>query len=78
WALAIGHASAGPGHAVSFVRPTTPPGRHDQGTQPPEGLCGLRVTDDGLWIAAAVGRYTHVRLTAPSGTLLHPLYPVAE
>lgn len=72
WALAIGHMPVGLGHAVSFQGPAreTTPG---WGTQPCEALSGLRVADDGLWVAAAVGGYTHVRLTARSLNLLYPL-----
>jgi hypothetical protein len=31
---------------------------------------------DGLWAAAAVGCYTHVRLTARSALIVHPLHNV--
>lgn len=77
WSLAIGHAPAGLGHAVSFVDPAREAGLH-QGPHPREALSGLRVADDGLWVAAAIGSYTHVRLTAQSVALLHPLRRVAE
>jgi hypothetical protein len=76
WALAVGHAPAGRGHLVSFVR-LTREGDHDQLVLPPEAPSGFWVADDGLWVAAAAGRYTHVRLIAQSATLLHPLRPIA-
>jgi hypothetical protein len=79
WALAVGHAPTGRGHLVSFVRLTREGGHdHDQLMLPPEAPSGFWVADDGLWVAAAAGRYTHVRLIAQSATLLHPLRPIAE
>jgi hypothetical protein len=76
WALAIGHAPTGLGHVVSFVRMARAAGR-DEVTLPPDASSGFWVAEDGLWVAAAAGRYTHVRLTAQSATLLYPLLPVA-
>jgi hypothetical protein len=75
WALAIGHAPTGAGHVVSFACPAREAGR-DRATIPPGARSGFWVADDGLWVAAAAGSYTHVRLTAQSATLLHPLCPV--
>jgi hypothetical protein len=77
WALAIGHASPRLSHVVSF-------GRHASGrriermTLPSEAPSGLWMVLEGLWIAAAVGRYTHVRLTAQSTERIQPLELVAE
>ena len=45
---------------------------------PPEAPSGFWVADDGLWVAAAIGSYTHVRLTAQSAALLYPLRQVAR
>jgi hypothetical protein len=75
WALAAGHAPAGLGHAVEFVG-SADESSGRRATLPPEAPAGFWVTDDGLWVAAAVGSYTHVRLTAQSATLLRPLEPV--
>jgi hypothetical protein len=64
WALAIGHVPAGADQpAVTFIRRTLRPHR-GRIALPPEAVDGLWVTHEGLWIAAAAGRYTHVRLTA--------------
>jgi hypothetical protein len=76
WALAIGHAPAGHGHVVSFIR-SADEAHLSQLTLPPEALSGFWMSDSGVWVAAAVGRYTHVRLIAQGATLLHPLHPVA-
>jgi hypothetical protein len=76
WALAMGHAPTGLSHVVSFVRLACGAGR-DQVMLPPETLSGFWVADDGLWVAAAIGSYTHVRLTAQSAALLYPLRQVA-
>jgi hypothetical protein len=77
WALAMGHAPTGLSHVVSFVRLARGAGR-DHMMLPPEALSGFWVADDGLWVAAAIGSYTHVRLTAQSVVLLYPLRPVTE
>ena len=77
WALAMGHAPTGFSHVVSFVRLACGAGR-DRMMLPPEALSGFWVADDGLWVAAAIGSYTHVRLTAQSAVMLYPLRPVAE
>jgi hypothetical protein len=77
WALAMGHAPAGLGHVVSFIR-LAREGGPDQITLPPDAPSGFWVADDGLWVAAAIGRYTHVRLRAQSEVLLYPLRPVIE
>jgi hypothetical protein len=77
WALAIGHTPTGLGHVVSFVRMTRAAGR-DQVTLPPGDHSGFWVAEDGLWVAAAAGRYTHVRLTARSATLLYPMLAVTS
>jgi hypothetical protein len=38
----------------------------------------MATVDDGLWVAAAIGRYTHVRLAMRSAVLLCPLHRVTE
>jgi hypothetical protein len=85
WALAIGHMPAGRTPALSFVSGAgeSPVGQ-DEGALLPDGWTGLRVTEDGLWIATAVGcaahvrpaAYSHVRLSAPQVTLQYPLVQV--
>ena len=75
WALAVGHTPDGILHAVSFVDASRDP-RRERGAYPWDAMSGLRVTEDGLWVAAAVGRFTHVRLVAQSTDLLCPLYRV--
>lgn len=77
WALAVGHVPAGLSHVVSFAR-RTPTAPRDRMTLPPQAPSGLWTVHDGLWVATATGCYTHVRLTAQSTTLLHPLTPVTE
>lgn len=74
WALAVGHAPPGLGYMVSFAGPGCEP---DRGSGPRRGETLLRVVDGGLWVAAAVGSYTHVQLTAPSVCLRYPLCGVA-
>jgi hypothetical protein len=76
WALAIGHAPAGHGHVVSFIQ-SADEACLGQLTLPPEALSGFWMSDSGVWVAAAVGSYTHVRLIAQAATLLHPLHQVA-
>jgi hypothetical protein len=76
WALAIGHAPSGLGHAVSFAE-AVPGTRLHRMTLPPEAPTGFWLIHDGLWVAAAVGCYTHVRLTARSTLIVHPLNVVA-
>ena len=72
WALAIGHVPVGLAHEVSFDA-LVQKEWHDQGTP-----AGLRLADNGLWVAATIGKYTHVRLTARSTVLRYPLHMVAE
>jgi hypothetical protein len=74
WALAIGHLPAGIGYTVSFEEAAQEAG-HDRKT---ETTAGLRLANDGLWVAAAIGRYTRVRLTAQSTVFRYPLRMVAE
>src|SRR5690348_5977277 len=72
WALAIGHAPlAADQPAVTFIRGT---GR-GRLKVPPQTVDGLWLVHDGLWVAAATGHYTHVRLTARSITRLRRLQP---
>jgi hypothetical protein len=63
------HVPAGAGYEVSFEE-AAQAARHDGGA---ETLAGLRLADGGLWVAATIGSYTHVRLTAQSVALLYPL-----
>jgi hypothetical protein len=77
WALAIGHAAAGLSQVVSFGRRAS--GRRiERMTLPSEAPSGLWMVHDGLWIAAAIGRYTHVRLTAQSTEHIQALDLVTE
>lgn len=77
WALALGHAPAGVGHVVTFACPVGTADR-TRATIPPGTRSGFWVANDGLWVAAAIGSYTHVRLTARSANLLQPLHQVTE
>jgi hypothetical protein len=73
WALAIGRVPAGAGRpAVAFTRRTRR-ARPGHLAMPPEAVDGLWVVHDGLWVAVAVGHYTHVRLTVPSVTRVQRL-----
>jgi hypothetical protein len=73
WALAIGHAPAGAGQpAVTFTRRARR-ARCGRMALPPEAVDGLWLAHDGLWVAAATGHYTHVRLTERSVTQVQPL-----
>jgi len=74
WALAIGRLPTGLSHTLSFV---SSDGR-DEAALVPDGLTGLRITDAGLWVATAVGRYSHVRLTVQTAALQYPLLPADE
>lgn len=72
WALAIGHAPpAADQPVVTFIRRT---GR-GRLKPPPQTVDGLWLVQDGLWVAAATGHYTHVRLTARSTTRVRRLQP---
>jgi hypothetical protein len=71
WALAIGRLPTGLSHTLSFVSADG----HDEAALVPDGLTGLRITDAGLWVATAVGRYSHVRLTVQTAALEYPLLP---
>jgi hypothetical protein len=78
WALAIGHVPAGADQpTVTFSRRTR---RRRRGriVLPPVAVDGLWVARDGLWVGAAAGRYTHVRLTAGSGTRTQRLHLVTD
>jgi hypothetical protein len=59
WALAIGRVPAATGQpTVTFTR-STRRGRRGRMKLPPETVDGLWLVHDGLWVAAATGRYTH-------------------
>ena len=74
WALAIGHVPAGQGQpSVTFTRRLPGPRRT---AARPDAVDGLWVTLDGLWVAAAAGRYTAVRCAAGPVTLTRRLRPV--
>ena len=78
WALAIGHVPTRAGQpAVTFTRRTRR-ARRGRIAPLPEAVDGLWVAHDGLWIAAAAGRYTHVRLTARSVTQVQRLRLVSK
>jgi hypothetical protein len=78
WALAIGHVPAGVGQpTVTFSRRTRRK-RRGRMVLPPVAVDGLWVVHDGLWVAASTGRYTHVRLTAGSGTRMQRLRLVTD
>lgn len=63
WSLAIGHVPVDAGQpTVTFTRRARR-ARHGRMAVPPEAVDGLWVVHDGLWVAAATGRYTRVRLT---------------
>jgi len=69
-ALAIGHAPpAADQPAVTFIRMAR------RGRLKPQTVDGLWLVQDGLWVAAATGHYTHVRLTARSATRVRRLRP---
>jgi hypothetical protein len=72
WALAVGQTPDGILRAVSFVDDSRAP-RRERGAYPWDAMSWLRVTEDGLWVAAALGSFTHVRLVTQSADLLHPL-----
>jgi hypothetical protein len=80
WALAIGHVPAEAGQpSVTFTRRRSgiPHGRRPSAALP-RPVEGLWVARDGLWVAAAAGRYSLVRLTARSTTHLQRLQSVPE
>jgi len=78
WALAIGHTPTGAGQpTVTFSRKTRRR-RRGRTILPPVVVDGLWVVHDGLWVAATAGRYTHVRLTAGSGTRIQRLRLVTD
>jgi len=73
WALAVGRVPAGACQpAVTFTRRTRR-ARHGRPAPLLEAVDGLWVVHDGLWVAAATGHYTHVRLTAQSATRMQRL-----
>jgi hypothetical protein len=70
WALAIGHVPAEAGQpSVTFTRArgAIPHGRRPAAALP-RAVDGLWVVRDGLWVAAAAGHYSLVRLTTQSTT----------
>jgi hypothetical protein len=76
WALAIGHVPAGDGQpAVTFVRRTRN-ARRGRTAVPADAVDGLWVAHDGLWVAAATGHYTLVRLATHSTARVKRLRPV--
>ena len=75
WALAIGHAAATGGPPTATFLRRRRRARRGAG-HPPEAADSLCVTWDGLWAAAATGRYTVVRLTTQSATRVRRLRPV--
>jgi hypothetical protein len=80
WALAIGHVPADAGQpSVTFTHAR---GAIRRGRSPfaalPRAVEGLWVTRDGLWVAAAAGHYSLVRLTTHSSTRLQRLHLVPE
>jgi hypothetical protein len=80
WALAIGHVPAEAGQpSVTFTRRgRSIPHGHRPAAALPRAVQGLWVARDGLWIAAAAGYYSLVRLTGQSTTHLQRLQPVPE
>ena len=75
WVLAIGHVPAEAGQpSVTFTRRGSgiPHGRRPSAALP-RAVEGLWVARDGLWVAAAAGHYSLVRLTAQSTTHLQRL-----
>jgi hypothetical protein len=80
WALAIGHVPAEAGQpSVTFTRArgALRPGRRPSAALP-RPVEGLWIARDGLWVAAAAGHYSLVRLTTHSSTRLQRLRPVPE
>jgi hypothetical protein len=82
WALAIGHVPAEAGRpSVTFTRARAR-GVIRYGRRPsaalPRAVEGLWVARDGLWVAAAAGHYSQVRLTTQASTQLQRLHPVPE
>ena len=81
WALAIGHVpaeAAQPSVTFTLARGTIRHGRRLSAALP-RAAESLWVVRDGLWVAAATGHYSLVRLTTQSSTqLLQRLHPVPE
>ena len=82
WVLAIGHVPAEAGRpSVTFTRArargVTRYGRRPSAALP-RAVEGLWVASDGLWVAAAAGHYSQVRLTTQASTQLQRLHPVPE
>ena len=76
WVLAIGHAPAREGRpVVTFTRRARRGGR-GHAPRPPDTVDGLWIAHDGLWVAAASGRYMLVRLSVGSTTCVQRLHPV--
>jgi hypothetical protein len=75
WALAIGHAPGGVLRAVSFIDASCSP-RRERGAYPWDAVSWLSVAEDGLWIAATAGHYTHVRLATECADLRYKLHQV--
>lgn len=73
WALAIGHvpADAGRPTATFICRTHQAPG--NKAALSLHAVDGLWVVYDGMWVAAVVGHYTHIQLTARSETHLRCL-----
>jgi hypothetical protein len=71
WALALGRLPAEDSYAVTFVSA----GGLQTPALLPDGILGGQTRRNGLWMAAAVGRYSHVRLILRSGARQYPLTP---
>jgi hypothetical protein len=78
WALAIGHMTASPGQptATFFCRTHLAPKSKDALIL--DATDGLWAVYDGMWIAAAVGHYTHIQLATRSQSLVQQLRPVSD
>ena len=74
----IRHAPIGAGQPAVTFTGRTRRARRGRMARPPEAVDGLWLAHNGLWVAAAAGHYTHVRLTARSVTQKQRLRPVTE
>jgi hypothetical protein len=72
WALALGRLPAEESCTVTFVSPGGP----QTPALLPDGMLGRQARKNGLWVATAIGSYSHVRLILGSGTRQYPLLPI--
>lgn len=74
WALAIGHVPADAGRPTATFICGTHQAPGNKAALSLHAVDGLWMVYDGMWVAAVIGHYTHIQLTARSETRLLRLH----